>query len=80
MWAVMPVERRRWFHHRIPRLLPHAIHAPLHKFIHERTGWPYGPWGYFGCRVCDQEWFEEHPEDRVLFEDRDWYSNFAKPS
>ena len=56
-----------WLHHRLPRLLPHSLHRPLHKFIHERTGWPWGPWRYFGCRVCDEEWAEEHPEEREYF-------------
>jgi hypothetical protein len=46
------------------RVLPHALHRPMHKFFHERVGWAYGPWGYFGCRVCDREWLDEHPEDR----------------
>ena len=80
VWAVMPVERHHWSHHRIPRVLPHGGHGPLHKLIHERTGWPWGPWGYFHCRACDQGWFREHPEDRFLFEDRDWYDGFGKPS
>jgi hypothetical protein len=58
----------------LPRLLPHRLHRPLHKFMHERFSWAYGPWGYFGCRVCDEEWLAEHPEDAETFD------NFAKPS
>jgi hypothetical protein len=50
----------------MPRLLPHALHRRLHNFAHERFGWPYGPWGYFGCRACDEEWIAEHPEDREI--------------
>jgi len=55
----------------IPRILPHRLHRPLHKLVHEKTGWSWGPWGYFGCRVCDREWLEEHPEDAEIFDDGD---------
>lgn len=53
----------------IPRILPTRLHRPLHKLVHEKTGWSWGPWGYFGCRVCDREWLEEHPEDTEIFDD-----------
>ena len=46
------------------RLLPHRLHRPLHKVLHERFGWSYGPHGYFGCRDCDAEWLRDHPDDR----------------
>jgi hypothetical protein len=56
------------------RILPHALHRPLHKLFHQRFGWAYGPWGYFGCRACDEEWLDEHPEDRADYyaERRRW--------
>lgn len=57
-------------HHRLPRLLPHSLHRPLHRFIHERTGFSWGPWGYFGCRSCDREWLAEHPEDRDTYDEK----------
>jgi len=25
--------------------------------------------GYFGCRVCDREWLEDHPEDRETYDE-----------
>jgi hypothetical protein len=40
----------------------------LHKLFHQRLGWVYGPWGYFGCRACDEEWLDEHPEDRADYD------------
>jgi antitoxin (DNA-binding transcriptional repressor) of toxin-antitoxin stability system len=55
---------------RLPRLLPHRLHRPLHKLMHERLGRSYGPWGYFGCRACDEEWLREHPEDRKYYDEQ----------
>jgi hypothetical protein len=38
--------------------------------MHERFGRPHGPWGYFGCRACDQEWLEQHPEEREFYDEK----------
>jgi hypothetical protein len=38
----------------------------FHKTVHERFPSRYNPAiGYFGCRICDQEWDEAHPEEAV---------------
>ena len=48
----------------------HRVRWRGHKLAHEHfSRWYDPPTGYFGCRVCDREWLEEHPEDRDRYDE-----------